>query len=61
MGASFAFIFVPLFLYLTPMILLCLRITAKTSWKMGLAFAIGLILLPAGCLAAWILVGTGVL
>jgi len=60
-GAGFLFIFVPLFLYLTPMTLLCVKIADRNSWKMGLVFASGLIFLPAVLVTGWILVGTGVL
>lgn len=61
MGAGFLFVFVPLFLYLTPVTFLCVKIADRTSWKMGLLFASVLIFLPAALAAGWILVGTGVL
>jgi hypothetical protein len=60
-GSGFLFVFVPLFLYLTPVILLCVKIADRNSWKMGLAFASGLILLPGALVGGWILVGTGAL
>ncbi|WP_406172735.1 hypothetical protein [Streptomyces sp. NBC_00996] len=59
MGAGFIFIFVPLFLYLTPTTLLCVKIADRTSWKMGLVFASGLIFLPAALVTVWVLVETG--
>ncbi|MEV7891691.1 hypothetical protein ACWD3I_38540 [Streptomyces sp. NPDC002817] len=61
MGAGFLFVFVLLFLYLTPMTLLCVKIADRNSWKMGLAFASVLIFLPAALIMGWILEGTGVL
>ncbi|AZP19767.1 hypothetical protein ACIGMX_11355 [Streptomyces aquilus] len=61
MGAGFLIVFVLLFLYLTPMTVLCVKIADRNSWKMGLVFASALIFLPAALIAGWILVGTGVL
>lgn len=60
MGAGFIFIFVPLFLYLTPVTLLCVKIADRTSWKMGLVFASGLIFLPAVFVGSWILTESGI-
>ncbi|MEV6024146.1 hypothetical protein [Streptomyces sp. NPDC052036] len=50
MGSGFSFIFIPLFLYVTLVVLLCVKIADNTSWKMGLLFATALIFLPAGIL-----------
>ncbi len=60
MGAYFILIFAPLFLYLTPVTLLCVKIADKTSWKMGIVFASALIFLPAMLIASWILTESGV-
>ncbi|MEV6052336.1 hypothetical protein [Streptomyces sp. NPDC052107] len=50
MGSGLSFIFIPLFLYVTLVVILCVKVADKTSWKMGWLFATALIFFPAGVL-----------
>ncbi|MFF0159945.1 hypothetical protein ACFYRY_20780 [Streptomyces sp. NPDC005263] len=60
MGSGLAFIFIPLFLYVTPVALLCVKVADRTSWKMGWLFATALILAPAALLTVGALYDSGV-
>ncbi|WP_330338041.1 hypothetical protein [Streptomyces sp. NBC_00557] len=50
MGSGLSFIFIPLFLYVSLVVILCVKIADNTSWKMGWLFAAALIFFPAGLL-----------
>lgn len=54
MGSSLTLIVIPLFLYLAPVVLLCVKIADRTSWKVGWLFA------PASLLTIGALYDSGV-
>jgi hypothetical protein len=58
MGAGL--ILVPLFFYLTLVVLLCVKVADRTSWKMGWLFAVALIFGPAALLTVGGLYESGV-
>jgi hypothetical protein len=60
MGSGLTFVAIPLFLYLTPVVLLCVKVADKTSWKMGWLIAVGLIFAPAALLTVGALYDSGV-
>ncbi|MFC4503628.1 MULTISPECIES: hypothetical protein [Streptomyces] len=60
MGSGLTLILIPLFLYVTPVVLLCVKIADRTSWKIGWLFAAALILAPAALLTIGGLYDSGV-
>jgi hypothetical protein len=50
MGAGLGLVLIPLFFYLTAVVLLCVKVADRTSWKMGWVFAVALIFGPAALL-----------
>ncbi|MFG2030565.1 hypothetical protein [Streptomyces sp. NPDC048825] len=53
-GAS-VIIAMPLFLYLSLMALLCLKVGTKTSWKVGWLMAAGSVFMPLALFVAFLI------